>query len=137
MTVDIICRVTHGGLVCSNSAEATKLESFIGREVTVTLTNTRNIQFHKKFFALLKCSFEMIDVDFNLRQWRKVVTVGLGHCTFVEADGRMIAIPQSISFANMDDLEFSNFYQDALQFICTAYLLDETPEQLDLIVAFI
>jgi hypothetical protein len=135
MAVQIVVKVVPGGLRAANVAEASKLDELVGREVMATLKADRNLGFHKKFFALLKYSRDMADTEMNAEQWRAIVTCGAGHCTWVHHEGKSIAIPKSISFASMDEVEFEQLYSDALDYICKNYVHD-SPEELDAILSF-
>lgn len=83
----------------------------------------RNYRFHKKFFALLHFAFDAWEPDRfhksykgmpvakNFERFRKDVTVQAGYYdqTF-DLDGNMKLEAQSISFANMNDVEFEAVY---------------------------
>jgi hypothetical protein len=117
-------KVVPGGVMALGAGESSKLEDLHGREVKVTLTKSRNTKFHRLFFAMLKASLEMIDSNYNMEQWRAVVIAGAGHCDFVTLHDRLVAVPKSISFSNMDETEFGKVYNDAVGWICENYLTD-------------
>ena len=126
MPTDIYCRVMHGGLVTVNQVEADKLSQFLGKEVKVSISQPRNIRFHKKYFALLAVGRDMADTNYNSEQFRAYVTVGAGYCEFLtDKEGGVVAIPKSISFAAMSEDEFERLYQDTVSFICQNWVLDE------------
>lgn len=134
MAVDVVVRVVPGGLMCVNASEAGKLENLKGREVSAKISIPRNLAFHRKFFALLDVGRQMADSEFNQEQFRAICTTGAGYCDFIEHNGKMVAIPRSISFANMDGETFEDLYNDVLNFICENWALDY--EQIDQIVGF-
>ena len=126
MSTDIYCRVMHGGLQAANQVEADKLSQFLGKEVKVSISQPRNIRFHKKYFALLGAGRDMADTNYNAEQFRAYVTVGAGYCEFLtDKEGGVVAIPKSISFAAMSEDEFERLYQDTISFICQNWVLDE------------
>ena len=135
MALQVICKVLPGGLRCVNDAESTKLENLIGKEVQVTVKQPRNLKFHRKFFAMLNMAQSMADVTINPEQWRHLVLAGAGYCTFHKIGDKMVAIPVSISFSSMDEVEFSQLYSDCLDFICLNYV-DDTPESLNAMLQF-
>jgi hypothetical protein len=135
MAIKVVMRVQPGGLMAVNAAEASKLDDMLGREVQATISQPRNLKFHRKFFAMLHTAQHMADVNLNAEQWRKLVLTGAGYCTFHEIGSRMIAIPKSISFGSMDETEFAKLYSDCLDFICANYV-DERPESLDAMLSF-
>lgn len=118
-------------------AQASKTEDLLGKEVMARITRPRNLEFHKKYFALLKTSLDMADVQMNLDQWRWLVLTGIGHCDFfIGPNGYPVAVPKSISFAAMDDIEFEGIYARSLDFICENYLDDE-PAHLRQVLEFL
>ena len=87
------------------------------KEVQIEITQPRNIKFHRKFFALINMVFENQDVYSDLNAFRSDLTIEAGfykeHVTF---DGEVRITALSISFAKMDETEFSTLYS---QFINT------------------
>ena len=136
MVTKVLVRVVPGGLQAINGVETAKLVDMHGKEVTAKLELSRNFRFHRKYFALLGVAHDMADTDLNAEQFRAFCTVGAGHCDFIRGENKanLIAIPRSISFAAMDELEFNRLYQDTLTFICKRWVLDEN--QLNQIVEF-
>ena len=135
MAVELVARVVPGGLMAVNAPEASKLDNLKGREVQVKISIPRNLAFHRRFFALLSVARDLADTEFNAEQFRAVCITGAGYCDFIEHDGKMVAIPRSISFASMDDTEFENLYSDVLDFICSNWVIDYN--QIDQILSFL
>jgi len=135
MTTDVLVQVVNGGLRAVNGVEADKLNQLRGREVMAKISQPRNIRFHRKFFALLGSALDMADTDMNAEQFRAFCIAGAGYCDFIPGhDGKLVAIPKSISFAKMDETEFDRLYQDVLTFIVKYWSLDE--QQLSRLVDF-
>ena len=96
-------------------------------------TIPRNYKFHKKFFAMLKVSYEswdnpVIQTPFGEAQctsdtFRNDVTVlaGYGELT-VNTKGEAKYKAKSISFAKMDDDEFGKLYSAVVTVILTHFL---------------
>lgn len=71
----------------------------------------RNYLFHKKFFALLNMVFENQERFDNIDVLREELTIAAGFYEIrIGLDGIERKKAKSISFANMDDLEFSELY---------------------------
>lgn len=88
--------------------------------VEVTIKRKRNINHHRKFFALLNVVFPHQETYATMETFRAAVTCALGFGDTVKLpDGRAIIIPQSISFAKMDQAAFEQFYDRALTLILT------------------
>lgn len=135
MATDIYVRVIPGGLMALNQAEASKLEDLVGKQVRAVISQPRNLAFHKKYFALLKVCHDMANTDFDLEQFRLYCQVGAAWCMWIDGkDGQLIAVPKSISFGSMDQLEFERLYNGVLNFACEQWALDD--EQINAIVAF-
>lgn len=135
MAVEAVVRILPGGARCVDAAQASRLEDLVGQVVRATFTRSRNLDFHRKFFALLEVTRPMADATYNREQWRAIVIAGAGYCDFVPGpDGRLVAVPRSISFANMDDVEFGRLYSDALDFICSQ--VQDTRDNIEQLVEF-
>ena len=77
---------------------------------------------HRLFFAQIGNLFdsqEQFDCPDKLRQW---LTVGAGYCDFVPGpNGRMVALPKSINWASMDEVEFGELHAAVLNFVWTKH----------------
>ena len=71
----------------------------------------RNYKFHKKFFALLNLVYENQEQFNNIDRLRSQLTIKAGYYeTFFDIDGVEQFEAKSISFAKMDEAEFSELY---------------------------
>lgn len=78
----------------------------------------RNYKFHKKFFALLNLVFENQEVYNNIEHLRKDLTISAGYYDLRHNfEGVEIVEAKSISFAKMDEIEFSEFYNKILDVV--------------------
>jgi hypothetical protein len=81
----------------------------VGAEVYAT--HRRNMDFHRKGFALLKLGFENQDKFDEFEIYRQIVTMKAGFVHFVIGkDGKEYPLPQSLSFEKMDAETFANWY---------------------------
>ncbi len=114
----------------------------IGGKLRGEFTVMRNYRFHKKFFALIDTAFDWWEphgvewrgepVAKNKERFRKDVLILAGHgypVVNVRGDVRMEA--KSISFANMDDVEFDAVYNAVLQAILDKVLSRSDAERLN------
>lgn len=106
-----------------------------GEMVTVNITKPRNIKLHRKFFALIRALWDMenvseeFDSEEGVRAW---ITVAAGHYTSMQLNsGIEVRIPKTINFAEMDDTEFREFYDKAVNAALQRFLPNFTPEHLD------
>src|SRR5688500_13899293 len=71
----------------------------VGELMTVTVWFPRNSRFHRLHFALVKALLESQEQFDDIDPLRKWLCVGAGHAVFMPGpNGRMVAIPKSISF---------------------------------------
>ena len=122
----------------------------LGATVKVKITNPRNIQFHRKYFALLNFAFEHwtppeldsnkwnITPEKSFDRFRKDLIIMAGYYDATHRlDGSVRIEAKSISFANMTADNFAELYSNTidavLKHILTNYSrddLDDTVEQL-------
>ncbi|MBE6199780.1 MAG: DUF1367 family protein [Rikenellaceae bacterium] len=128
--MDIYCRVTEQGLVPmydSDLEEKRRLK--IGDTVLCKISRPRNYEFHKKFFALVRLTYENLPerLHYMLSIWSEedlltCLKLDLGLATTVYHGGKEFIKTGSISFAAMDNSEFENFYQRTIDVILNKYL---------------
>lgn len=134
MAVEAFLRIVPGGAMALNQAEAEKLEDLVGKQVRCVMTQPRNIGFHRKYFAMLKVARDMCPENYNPEQFRMVAQAGAGYCEFIKSGDQLVAVPKSISFGRMDQLEFERLYNAVLNYCCERWALNN--EQIDQLVDF-
>ena len=83
----------------------------IGSEILVDYKAKRNTQFHKKGFALLNLVFQNQDRYINLEDLRTEFKLKAGlYSTHITTKGKLIYIPKSMSFSELDENEFEELY---------------------------
>lgn len=132
MTVmDIYCRVTDYGLVPVYDSDLDmKKRLKVGTTVRCRVTQPRNYGFHKKFFALVRLTYDNLPLplverwnihsaDDMLRRFKR----DLGYYTSRTNDrGEREIEFRSISFAAMDEQEFERFYNDCVNLVLYTYI---------------
>lgn len=85
----------------------------LNSEFEIEYKKQRNLKFHKKVFALFKLAFENQEAYSNLNDLRRDLTITAGFYTESAnmLTGEVFKHAKSISFANMDEIEFSNLYE--------------------------
>jgi hypothetical protein len=80
----------------------------------------RNYNFHKKYFALIKLAFENQTDYRNLNDLRRDISIVAGYYDELvnKVTGEVYKMPKSISFAQMDEIEFSELYERTKDVIC-------------------
>jgi hypothetical protein len=125
----------------------------VGDDVFVDLVRPRNLQFHRKFFALLQIAFDHWEPGEKTARWgetaqknfdrfRKDIIILAGfYYTTVRVDGSLRVEAKSQSFGNMTEDEFEELYSKTidviLQRIMTNYTKEDLERVVDEIVAFV
>ena len=129
-----------------------------GQPMRCKITRIRNVQFHRKYFALLNHAFDCWEppegilggfdpssttspITKNFERFRKDIIILCGFYESVwRVDGIAVLEPQSISFAKMDEDEFETLFTKTIDVICkhvlTNYTGDELRRVIDEILAF-
>lgn len=100
-----------------------------GETVLCSITRPRNIKFHRKFFALVRLTFnnlpEHLATRFCVHNEDDMLArfkIDLGMFDIVEVgEGRALKLG-SISFARMDNTQFEEFYSKCLDLVQYVYL---------------
>ena len=129
--MDIYCRVTPYGLVpLYDSDHDLKQRLRVGSTVRCRVSIPRNYRFHKKFFALVRLTYDNLplplverwnirSVDDMLRRFKR----DLGYFTSsVNELGEREIEYSSISFAAMDEEEFERFYNGSVNLVLDKYI---------------
>jgi hypothetical protein len=116
-----------------------------GDVVAAKLQKPRNIQYHRKFFALLNIGFEAweppqaqykgVQAGKSFGRFRSDVIVQAGYYeVVVNLKGDVRVEPKSISFGSMDDIEFNAVYNAVINVILQQVLTSYTRENLDEVI---
>ena len=88
--------------------------------------NVRNLKFHKKYFALINLLFQNQERYNNLDHLRKDLTIEAGYYDLrANIHGEEVKEAKSISFASMDEDEFSEYYNAILDCIVKYFNFDK------------
>ena len=129
--MDIFCKVTPNGLIpLYDSDYDNKHRLKNGSVVKCKITKPRNLAFHKKFFAMVRLTYE--NLPFNLvekwgihneadmlRQFKR----DLGYFTaFKNERGETEIEYLSISFSAMEQNEFKDFFSQCVDLVLNKYI---------------
>ena len=117
--MDIFCKVTPYGLVpLYDSDYDLKKRLRVGSVVKCKVSNPRNYEHHKKFFALVRLTFD--NLPSNLAEYFKR---DLGYFkTSLNERGEKEIEYQSISFSAMEQHEFERFYNQCIDLVLYKYI---------------
>ena len=129
--MDIFCKVTPNGLIpLYDSDYENKHRLKNGSVVKCKITKPRNLAFHKKFFAMVRLTYE--NLPFNLvekwgihneadmlRQFKR----DLGYFTaFKNERGETEIEYLSISFSAMEQHDFEDFFSQCVDLVLNKYI---------------
>lgn len=129
--MDIFCKVTPYGLVpLYDSDYDLKKRLRVGSVVKCKVSNPRNYEHHKKFFALVRLTFD--NLPSNLAEYFKVHNEedmlrrfkrDLGYFkTSLNERGEKEIEYKSISFSAMEQHEFERFYNQCIDLVLYKYI---------------
>lgn len=135
----ILCIVTENGLVPKYYSDREEFRSLKrNTDVLVEVGQKRNYEFHKKFFALLKLTYdnfpEWLEDSLNVHSVEDLRTrlkVDLGLYEVSHYGNQSVIIPKSIAFDKMDETEFEKFYRSSVNHILKNYLKGVNNEQIE------
>lgn len=129
--MEILCKVTPYGLVPLYDSDLNhKRRLKIGSVVKCTVRNPRNYEHHKKFFALVRLTFENLPANlaeyWNIRSEEDMLRrfkrdTGY-YTTNINERGEKEIEYRSISFSAMEQHEFERFYNQCLDLVEFIYL---------------
>jgi len=94
-----------------------------GEVLEVTIKKPRNSAFHRKFFALINVVFDNQDKYDNQAELLTEIKLKCGHYhEHITTKGEIVYVPKSISFANMGELEFEEFYSKAIDVVLKYFM---------------
>lgn len=90
----------------------------IGEMLSFSYRVPRSLKFHRLHFGMLGTFFESQERftdDYKFRKWSEV---GAGHCDFLPGPkGELVAVPRSIDYEALDDLEFGDVHASVKGFL--------------------
>lgn len=110
--------------------------------VRVKITRVRNVQFHRKYFALLNYAFDCWEPDENNQVGEKnfdrfradIIILAGFYKQYVRLDGSTRIEPKSISFAKMGQDEFDELYQRTIDVIIKHVMTHYTGAELNAVI---
>ena len=97
----------------------------------IDITETRNIKFHRKFFAVINLTFQNQDKYDNDTFFRKALTIESGYYHWIPLmDGTKTKEADEIKFTKMDDLQFEDLYNKVFNLFL--HILGLKSEELEL-----
>lgn len=110
------------GLGCLTPADA-RAEQFCARVkfgdlIMLEAKRPRNLAHHQKFFAMLQVVKENQEHYKSVDDILDAFKFSIGHTRKIQTKRGIIEVPLSISFAALDQDQFNEFYDKAMDFMC-------------------
>ena len=113
----LVVNTPRGLVPLGDDAYEEKKKLKLGQTYSVEVKVARNVDFHRKYFALIAYAWEFLNEQETERfkdkeNFRKYIEIAAGHCDviFHPRLQEFVEIPKSISFAKMDNTAFSDLY---------------------------
>lgn len=87
-----------------------------GQWFSIDIRKPRNLQHHRKFWALMNLISENLD-NVTPEILCDVIKIRTGHAKIVKTKKGEIAVPLSLNFSKMDQIAFDDFYDKAVKII--------------------
>lgn len=93
-----------------------------GAMVTVEVRKSRNLQHHRLYWSLMQLVADNMDGNYSAEVVSDVVKIRAGHVIPVRTAKGEVFLPKSISFAAMDQQDFREFFDRAIQVVTSDIL---------------
>lgn len=110
----------------------------IGQLYKAKVTVPRNIQFHRLYFSMISCAWDLLterqrEFFDNKESFRKTVQVAAGYCdrVFHLRLRDWVEVPRSIAFDKMSGDEFEELYKGVRDVLFKVFLKHITIEQFE------
>jgi len=111
MKITLIKQLNNSFKIAYNSDYENAKKIQLNEPIEFEFKRVRNYKFHKKFFALINLVFENQEQYINIEHLRKDLIISAGYYDLrFNIEGVEIQEAKSISFAKMDETEFSELY---------------------------
>lgn len=123
-----------GGMLCpaDEEAKATMAKMPQHREIVIDLKRQRNPAFHRYAFASFRELFAMQDHFTDPDIFRRWLTMRAGYARIhLLPGGKQWVEPESLSFENMDELEFRECQAKMVQAFIDAFGIDLDRDELE------
>lgn len=136
MRLNVMC--TPQGLTPMYDADYDEKKKLkVGSVYSCEIRQMRNVQFHRKYFALIKTAWAYQSAareeffHHNEESFRKTIEIAAGYCDKVYSvtRGEWMDVPKSIAFDKMDETEFEELYERVKDVLFTMFLDNITEEE--------
>lgn len=138
MKIRLVCTSTGFVLESDEDYEVKRLLKN-GSVYEATITRQRNPRFHRKYFQLINCAWDMIGEKWqeffrcSKDGFRKTLELSAGYYDVIYSPARKewTQIPKSIAFDKMDEGDFSSMYERVKDVLYTLFIDENNREQFE------
>lgn len=136
--MELLLKKQGGVLRAADLLNAQHLEEISeGEYLLVQTKKERNGKFHAKFFSLLKFAYDNQDKYDNFTSFRHEVQMRAGwYDMHVTLKGKTLYFPKSISFSQMDDVEFAQLFDKCIDVILKHFMRGATESQILQVIGY-
>lgn len=134
----LLKNTSHGLLPMYDEDYEEKKRLKIGTTYRAKVTVPRNYQFHRKYFSMISCAWDLLTERqrefFGTKEsFRKTLQVAAGHCerVFNLELRTWVEVPKSIAFDKMSGDEFEDLYRGVRDVLLRVFLKHITLEQFE------
>jgi hypothetical protein len=126
MKITIVKNLNNTFSIAYNSDYESAKKLKAGVEYQCEIKLPRNYNFHKKYFALLNLVFDNQETYINLNDLRHDLIIECGlYSEHLNMQGNNVKIANSISFASMDEAQFSELYDKSLHILSNHFNINK------------
>lgn len=133
----LLLNTSQGLKPCYDSDYEERKKLKIGETYLADVKKPRNLQLHRKYFALINCSWEYqnekVIAHFNhsVEAFRKTVEIAAGwfEPVYLLDKKEWSQAPKSIAFDKMDELEFRDLYDNVKRVLFQTFLRNISEEE--------
>lgn len=131
--IELLMRKNLGRLIPYDAVGIDQLSAIAeGSTITARITQTRNLQHHRLWFALLHVVFEAQSFFATVDELHDEIKIATGHFSIRKRpDGTTYPHPNSISFAKLGQQGFKEFFDKAVGIIITNILPNVQREDIE------
>lgn len=115
----------------------------IGQIYKAKVSVPRNIQFHRKYFSMISCAWDLLTERqrefFGSKEgFRKTLQVAAGHCdrVFHLRLREWVEVPRSIAFDKMSGDDFESLYRGVREMLFNVFLQHVTMDQFEEVLVY-
>jgi hypothetical protein len=126
----IFMRRTIGGLAPCHAHDAERLDAFAtGQDLEVTIKQRRSLPQQRLYWLTLHKVVQATGDYPSAEKLHEALKMALGVVSLMKTmDGKIVAIPDSTAFANMDGAAFKDFFDRSMDAIAERYGFDPLSE---------